>query len=232
MKKHKLNQNRLGLRCGSVLAAICFAAAALQAQDATKSSDPQMTTPSQNTAPNDKTSHQAKEFIKDAADRNAYVLAMANVAQDKAQNADVKKLAQDVRTERQQAGEQLQTVASARNITTDQSLGWISQHEVNSLQKTDASKFDQEYVKGLLKDEVKDIKAYQTAADEIQESDVKSFAQTRLTKMRDCLQRTETAARTVGLDDSTISSITRTVAYQNNTDRNQSLTVNQPPAQP
>ncbi|HEY3915976.1 MAG TPA: DUF4142 domain-containing protein [Verrucomicrobiae bacterium] len=161
------------------------------------------------TANSESTSHRAKEFIKDAAQANSAEIALSQVAQAKAQNSDVKQLAQMMVTDHQTCNQKLEGIAQAHGVAVDQSLDWINQHEVNRLQKVDTSDFDKDYTKIMLKDHVKAIKMFQKAADEVKDPDVKEFAANTLPTLRNHLRHAEDAARAVGLDDSTVNSIVK-----------------------
>jgi hypothetical protein len=59
----------------------------------------------------------------------------------------------------------------------------------------------------MLKDHVKCIARFDKAIADTQEADVKDYAQSTLPALRKHLQHSEDAARAVGLDEPTISSI-------------------------
>jgi putative membrane protein len=172
-----------------------------------------VTTPAQNTAPvensSEKTSHRAKEFIKDAEQANSAEIALSQVAQSRAQNSDVKQLAQMMVTDHQACNQKAQAIAQAHGLSFDQSLDWVNQHEVNRLQKADEGNFDKDYTKIMLKDHVKAIKMFQKAANDIDEPDVKEFAANTLPTLRNHLRHAEDAARAIGMDDSTVNSIVK-----------------------
>lgn len=184
--------------------------------------------------------HRAKEFIEKASQGNAAEIALANVAENRAQNPQVKQLADMLRTDHQQANQQLETVAASHGVTMDTSLDFMNKHEVNRLEKADAADFDKEYTTLMLKDHVKDIKEYQDAISKMDEADVKQYAQTVLPKLREHLEKSEQAARAAGVEDSTISSIVKEVAVRSNGDElnrtaamaSTASTPNNTPAQP
>jgi putative membrane protein len=191
MKTYKNHLTRLSrvVKSGAALGVAILAACALQAQ------------------PSSDISHRAKEFLKDAAQANQTEIAMANVAEGKSQNTQVKDLARMLRTDHEQNYAQLQSIAQAHGITLDPSLDMLNQHEVNRLQKANDAEFDREYTKVMLKDHVKCIKRFDKAGADIEEQDVKQYAQNTLPALRHHLQKSEEAARAAGVDDSTISSI-------------------------
>jgi hypothetical protein len=77
------------------------------------------------------------------------------------------------------------------------------------LEKLNGADFDQQYAKDMLEDHVTDIKKFQKASQQIQDTDVKEYAQTCLPVLQRHLQHAEAAAKAVGVDESTISSITK-----------------------
>jgi putative membrane protein len=204
MKTYRTSQTRLPrlVKVGAALGAVIFTAAALQAQSAGQNTAPP---PSASSEPS--MSHRAKEFLKDAGQANQREIAMANVAENKSQNTQVKDLARMMRTDHEQNYGQLQTIAQSHGITLDAKLDMLNQHEVNRLQKANDADFDKEYTKVMLKDHVKCIKRFDKAASDIEEQDVKQYAQNTLPALRHHLQQSEEAARSVGVDESTISSI-------------------------
>jgi putative membrane protein len=214
------------IRNGIALTVAVVAVNALQAEPSTPNSTPTQPTEVQPASPNntttptspdnnangtEKTSHRAKEFIKDAAQANSAEIAFSELAQSKAMNSDVKQLAQMIVTDHQQNQQQLRGIAQAHGVEIDQSLDWINQHEVNRLQKAKEGDFDKDYTKLMLKDHVKAIKMFTKAADDVQEQDVKEYAVNTLPKLREHLRHAEDAARAVGLDDSTVNSIVKDV---------------------
>lgn len=231
-KSNYAHIGRRGIRGGIALAAVLTAVcASAQMQD-----QPATTTP--NAGASENTSHRAKEFIKDAAQGNAAEIALSNVAETKSQNPQVKQLAQMLMTDHQQANQQLQTIAQSHGVTIDPSLDMMNKHEVNRLEKADATDFDKEYTTLMLKDHVKAIKDFQEAAGKLDEADVKQYAQSVLPKLREHLEKSEAAARAAGVEDSKINSIVKDVAL-NGGDLNQNSGVastaanqNTPAAQP
>jgi putative membrane protein len=203
MKKHTNHQTCLShvVKTGAVLGVVIFAASALptQAQNAT--------TPPESTQPSSNISHRGKEFLKEAAQANQTEIAMANVAEDKSQNTQVKDLARMMRADHEQNYSQLQAIAQAHGVTLDPKLDMLNRYEVDRLKKANEADFDKDYTKVMLKDHVKCIKRFEKAASDIEEQDVKQYAQNTLPTLRHHLQRSEEAARAVGLDESTISSI-------------------------
>jgi putative membrane protein len=206
MKKFKAYPMRLTrvLKVGAALGATIFTAAALQAQSAGQINTPP---PPASTEPSATISHHGKEFLKAAGQANQMEIAMASVAENKSQNTQVKDLARMMRTDHEQNYGLLQTVAQNHGITLEPKLDMLNQHEVNRLQKANDADFDKEYTKVMLKDHVKCINRFEKAASDIEEQDVKQYAQNTLPALRHHLQKSEEVARAVGVDEATINSM-------------------------
>jgi len=156
-------------------------------------------------------SSKASDFIKAASLGNQSEIAMAQLAQQKAQNPAVKELAQMIRQDHQQAQEKVQALAQTHGITLDQTQGWSERRAQSKLEKLNGADFDQQYSKDMLEDHVADIKKFQKASQQLQETDVRQYAQDTLPTLQKHLQHTEAAARSAGVDQSTITSITKSM---------------------
>jgi len=206
MKTYRTYQMRLTrvVKAGAALGGAIFTAAALQAQSAGQNTTPP---PPASAEPSADLSHRAKDFLKEAGQANQTEIAMTNVAENKSQNAQVKDLAGMIRTDHEQNYAQLQMIARNHGITLDAKLDMLNQHEVNRLQKANDADFDKEYTKVMLKDHVKCIKRFDKAASDMEEQDVKQYAQSTVPALRRHLLKSEEAARSAGVDESTITSI-------------------------
>lgn len=151
----------------------------------------------------------AKSFVREALEGNSAEIALAEVAERKAQNPEVKQLAQTIHQDHRQANEKLQPIAQAQGISVNQPLESKHQKKLERFQKLSGSQFDQEYTKDMLKDHVKDISKYERASQQIQQQDVKQYAQETLPTLRKHLQQAEAAALSAGVDQSTITSLTK-----------------------
>lgn len=154
-------------------------------------------------------SSKGADFIKEAAAGNQAEIATAQMAQEKSQSPEVKNLAQMIQQDHQQAEEKLQGIAQSHGVTLPQSGTWTERREASKLNKLSGADFDQQYAKDMVEDHVKDIKKFQKASQNIQDTDVKDYAQTCLATLEKHLTHAEAAAKSVGVDDATISSMTK-----------------------
>lgn len=154
-------------------------------------------------------SSKGSEFVKEASQGNLAEIATAQLAQQKSQNPEVKNLAQMIQQDHQQAQEKLQTIAQTHGIALDQNPTFSQRREKDKLEKLSGADFDQQYTKDMLEDHVTDIKKFQKASQKIEDSDVKQYAQETLPHLQMHLQHAESAAKAAGVDQATISSITK-----------------------
>lgn len=150
--------------------------------------------------------HSAKSFIKDAFRDNQMEIDMAGIGANKAQNPDLKSFCQQLQQDHTKANQELQPLAQKYGVTENQSM--LREHYVNKFEKeTAGADFDKKFTTEMLRDHQKDIAKFEKAAAKLQEADVKQYAETMLPKLREHLQKAEVIARSVGVDQSTISSI-------------------------
>lgn len=154
-------------------------------------------------------SSKASEFVKEASQANMAEISLAQLAQQKSQSSDVKNLAQMIQRDHQQAEAKLQTIAQAHGMTLDQNPSWSQRRSQEKLEKLTGADFDQQYTKDMLEGHVANIKKFQKASQKIEDTDVKQYAQDCLPTLQAHLNHTEVAARAVGVDQATITSITK-----------------------
>ena len=148
----------------------------------------------------------AKSFIKQAFRDNQTEIDLANVGMSKAQNPDLKAFAEQVQKDHSQALKDLQPLAQKYGANEQPSK--FGERTVNKFEKESSGpEFDKKFATELLKEHQKAINKFEREAPKLQEADVKQYADMMLSKLREHLQHAETVARTVGVDQSTISSI-------------------------
>jgi putative membrane protein len=149
----------------------------------------------------------AATFIKEAMQGNNLEVALAEVAEHKSQNADVKKLAAVIQKDHQQANDKLMPIAQAHGVAAESTLDTKHQKVVDRFQNMSGSEFDKEFAKEMLRGHQRAIAKYEKAVQDISDPDVKQYAQTTLPELREHLQQTKQTAQAVGIDSATISSI-------------------------
>jgi putative membrane protein len=158
-------------------------------------------------APSTNVSGLAQGFVKQAVRASLTEIALAKNVEGKSTKTNVQELAQLFLSDHKKNYEELQAIARAHQIPLDSTTEAINTEEIERLQKISAADFDKEYTKLMVKDHVDWIGIFAKAASQIQEPDIKQYAQTTLPALRIHLLRSEEAARSVGVDESTISSL-------------------------
>lgn len=149
-------------------------------------------------------------FIKNAAKDNNMEIAMAEVGAQKATNPELKSFCQQLQQDHTQANQQLQPLAQKYGVSIEQPVKGLAHHEMNKFEKeASGSKFDQDFATEMLKSHQKDIKKFEEASNNLQEADVKQYAQTMLPKLQQHFDRAVTVAKAVGVEQSTISSYSK-----------------------
>src|SRR5829696_8127110 len=80
-----------------------------------------------------KVSHKAADFIKESAQANLAEINCAQLAEQKAQNADVKELAKQMRENHQQANQKLQALAQTHNVKLETEPSFLQKRTYNKL---------------------------------------------------------------------------------------------------
>lgn len=189
-----MTKNRVMKRTSLILTIFTAASFAAQAQNGATGISPQ-----------------AEKFLKEAARGNDFEVALAEVGSGKAQNPELKSFAQQMQQDHLQVNQQMKPLTQKYGVSIDQSLSNKDQKEITRFQNETGTKFDQELATRFLREHQKAIKEYERATQGNFPDDVKQFAQATLPKLQEHFQHAQMVAKTVGVDQSTISSIAKGV---------------------
>jgi putative membrane protein len=156
-----------------------------------------------------KLSKKASAFLKEAARDNQLEMALADLGSRKAQNSELKQFSEQIKQDHSQVAQQIQPIAQKYGVALDQHE---KQKEVTKLEKETGAEFDKKYAELMLKTHQQNIEKFHNAATEVEEADVKQFAQSTLPKLHQHFQHAERVATMVGVDQNTISSYSRKVS--------------------
>jgi putative membrane protein len=156
-----------------------------------------------------KADHITTAFLKEAARDNAAEIGLAEVGARQAQNAELKSYCEMLQKDHAQVNKDLEGIAQRYGVATNQSPTRRDEKEVAKFEKLTGSEFDQKFAEQMLTDHQKAISKYEKASQDLQAAEVKQYAETMLPKLRDHFQKAADIARTVGVDPSTISAITK-----------------------
>jgi putative membrane protein len=140
-------------------------------------------------------------FVKKAAAGGMTEVAVAKLAQQKAEHADVKAFATKLESDHSAANRDLKELATTKHITLAESSGHGPVHA--KLEKLSGAAFDKAFVAAMLEDHTKDVKAFEKVANGTGDSDIKAFAAKTLPTLKDHLQQVQELAKTIGAKKAT-----------------------------
>ena len=150
--------------------------------------------------------HKDTAFLKDAALGGMAEVQLGQLAQQKAQNDQIKQLGQKIQADHTKANQELQQVAQKVGVTVPSELDSKHRRLSENLEKKSGTDFDRAYAEHTIKDHKKDIKEFEKAARDSENADVKAFAEKTLPTLREHLRMAQDAGKAVGLTGSLITS--------------------------
>ena len=136
-----------------------------------------------------------RTFIEKAAKGGVAEVELGNLAQQKAQNQQVKDFAARMVKDHSKANDELKSIASAKGVTVPAEMDKSAVKEKEKLEKLAGAKFDREYMGHMVKDHKKDVKEFANEAKNAKDSDVKNFAATTLPTLQEHLTLAQAAER-------------------------------------
>jgi putative membrane protein len=139
-----------------------------------------------------------RKFVEKAAKGGMEEVELGQIAQQKAQNAEVKTFASRMVTDHGKANDELKSLASNKGVTlpapdADKS----GKKHADELNKKAADKFDHEYMEMMVKDHKKDVKEFEHAAKNAKDADLRAWAAKTLPTLQDHLKMAEAAEASV-----------------------------------
>ena len=130
----------------------------------------------------------ASEFALKAANGGMMEVELARLAATKATSQEVKKFAQMIMDDHVRANDELQSLATQKNIILPATLSDESRNNVERLSKLSGTDFDREYMELMVEDHEEDVDLFKKASDETKDPEVKAFAAKTLPKLEHHLQ--------------------------------------------
>jgi putative membrane protein len=135
-------------------------------------------------------------FVKKAAEGGMHEVAIAKLAQEKAEHADVKSFAAKLVTDHSQANTDLKSLAAQKNLTLAEAKGHGPVYA--KLEKLSGAAFDRAFVAAMVDDHQKDVRAFEKVAKGSGDADVKAFAAKTLPTLKDHLTQVQDLSKTIG----------------------------------
>ena len=138
-----------------------------------------------------------RQFLNQAASGDKAEIELGQLAQQKAQNDQVKMVGQHLVTDHQKSLDQAQKLADKKGISLNPTLAPSDQQTKAKLEKVSGAEFDREFVRHEVRDHRKDIAEYQQEARNGQDGDVKQFAEQSVPTLQSHLQMSQSAEQSV-----------------------------------
>ncbi len=117
-----------------------------------------------------------KGFAQQAATGGQAEVALAELAEQNAQSQQVKDFAKKMIDDHGQANQQLQQIASKKDLDMPTMVPTEAQEEKDKLSKLHGAAFDKEYMRYEVQDHKQDVQDFQKAQNEVSDPDLKQFA--------------------------------------------------------
>jgi putative membrane protein len=136
-----------------------------------------------------------RRFVTKAADAGMTELQLAQLAAERASNADVRSYAQKLVQDHSKVNSELTTLAGQKNvkIDTDDDQDRIYKR----LSKKSGAEFDQEFVEHMVDEHEKDVKMFEKASTDAKDPEIRAFASRHVEHLREHLTKAQNLQQTV-----------------------------------
>jgi putative membrane protein len=128
-------------------------------------------------------------FVKDASQDGRAEVALAELASQKASNADVKAFAAHLSTDHKKANADLTTIAQAQHLTVPTAVASTAKETQTRLSKLSGAAFDRAYIDEMVSAHRKAITLFDRAAKNNKNADIKKFAAATLPTLQSHLDQ-------------------------------------------
>ena len=135
---------------------------------------------------------QDREFLEETAQGGLFEVRAGQLAQQKAMVDEVKQLGKRMVDDHTAVNGRLQQLGQQKGLSLPQQLDKKHQDRIDSLAKKTGSDFDKAYINEMVDDHKKYVNAFDKAAKDAKDADVKSFATSTLPTLRDHLNLAQT----------------------------------------
>lgn len=137
-------------------------------------------------------SNDDREFAMKAAMGGMAEVAMAQVALQKASNADVKAFADRMNTDHSKGNSELTQLAQNKGLAMPAETDAEHKQGLEHLSSLSSTEFDKAYIQHMVADHEKTVADFQKASQSAQDPDLKSWAAQKLPTLQDHLKQAQT----------------------------------------
>ncbi len=134
-----------------------------------------------------------RQFTDKAAIAGMAEVDAGKLAEQKAQDSQVKQFGQRMVHDHTQANDRLKQIAATKAVDLPTKLDKHAQQEIDKLVKLSGDEFDRTYIKAQVSDHKKVISEFEKEASSGKDADLVKFAQTTLPTLREHLDRAQSA---------------------------------------
>jgi len=136
-------------------------------------------------------SEEDAKFVTEAANGGMAEVELGQLAQQKAQHADVKAFGEMMIKDHSKANDELTALAQAKNITVPATVGAEQQKVKDDLAKKTGREFDKAYIDEMVEDHEKDVKLFEDASKNLKDAELKAFVDKTLPTLRTHLEHSK-----------------------------------------
>ncbi|WP_293942693.1 MULTISPECIES: DUF4142 domain-containing protein [unclassified Sphingobacterium] len=136
-------------------------------------------------------SEEDAKFVTEAANGGMAEVELGQLAQQKAQHADVKAFGEMMIKDHSKANDELTALAQAKNITVPATVGAEQQKVKDDLAKKAGREFDKAYIDEMVEDHEKDVKLFEDASKNLKDAELKAFVDKTLPTLRTHLEHSK-----------------------------------------
>lgn len=137
------------------------------------------------------------DFLVKAADEGMAEVKLAELAKQKAAHAKVKGIGDMVSADHHKVNEEVKKLASERNVSLPATVGDDNQKDIDAIAAKTGKDFDKAYVRYMIKDHEEDIALFKRAIDNVNDADVRTFANNTLPKLQEQLDAFKTVQKII-----------------------------------
>ena len=140
-----------------------------------------------------------REFVHTAFSGNLMEVELGRMAQQQAKSQQVKDLGQMLMQDHRQANDKLQTIAQNKNIEVPATtMAEMHQEKVEELRGLSGSEFDKKYVSLMIEAHQNAIQRFESAQNELQDTELKQWVSNTLETLRKHKERIEQVNSKIG----------------------------------
>ena len=131
--------------------------------------------------------HADKSFLQDAYQANLAEIRMGELAQAKTGSPEVKAFAERMIAEHTKAGAQIKELSDSKKVTVNTEPTMVAQGKAKLADAKTGADFDKSFASDMVSDHKSVVEAFEKAANESQDADVKALAQKMLPTLKEHL---------------------------------------------